>query len=123
MLSSLLDRADRLTDIERQQLEVQLSKLDQVVGGCERILRQPMPRAYNRCAGAGAGAAWLVERAGRKEGPLRWRAGARVRARAPAARARLDRRPAAPVPRCRHTQRFLLLYLTFLPFILFEYFG
>lgn len=52
-LSSLLDRSSGLTDIERQQLEVQLSLLDRVVGGCERILRQPMPRAYNRCASAG----------------------------------------------------------------------
>lgn len=62
VLSSLLDRASGLTDIERQQLELQLSLLDKVVGGCERILRQPMPRAYNRWV------RWCRTRAGELRG-------------------------------------------------------
>ncbi|PSC75297.1 UPF0187, chloroplastic [Micractinium conductrix] len=71
VLSALLDRAEPpLTDIQRQQLEAQLSHLDTVVGGCERILRQPIPYAYHR-----------------------------------------------------HTQRFLLVYVTFLPVVYFDFFG
>ncbi|KAI7838066.1 hypothetical protein COHA_008149 [Chlorella ohadii] len=48
VLSSLLDRAQGLSDIERQQLEALISHCDVITGGCERILRQPIPHAWNR---------------------------------------------------------------------------
>lgn len=48
VLSSLLDRAPGLTDIQRQQLENELNQLGVATGGCEHILRQPIPTAYSR---------------------------------------------------------------------------
>ncbi|KAL4448048.1 hypothetical protein ABPG75_005267 [Micractinium tetrahymenae] len=47
VMSRLLDQA-RLPDMERQQLENLLNQVDIVIGGCERILKQPVPYAYNR---------------------------------------------------------------------------
>ena len=46
---AFLDRAyASLHPMERQQLEALLSQCDIVIGGCERIMRQPIPQPWNR---------------------------------------------------------------------------
>jgi ion channel-forming bestrophin family protein len=47
VLDSLFDHAN-LTEFQRMQLETLLSQADGCFAACERILRQPMPIAYNR---------------------------------------------------------------------------
>ncbi|PRW20866.1 UPF0187 chloroplastic [Chlorella sorokiniana] len=70
VLSSLLNQATGLSDIERQQIEALINHCDTITGGCERIFRQPIPHAWNR-----------------------------------------------------HTLRFLLVYVTFLPFAFWPIFS
>jgi predicted membrane chloride channel (bestrophin family) len=48
VLSSLLNQATGLSDIERQQIEALINHCDTITGGCERIFRQPIPHAWNR---------------------------------------------------------------------------
>lgn len=167
MLSSLLDRAKGLTDIERQQvgrpteqavqavqaaataarqpllpsqqsacvpltapppraactlqLEALLSHMDSLVGGCERINRQPLPYAYSRCVPRSAG--------GRRRPPACPPAAACCWCNANwrwwGARGFEQRReqPLAAPCACRHTQRFLLVYVTILPLIFRDYYG
>jgi hypothetical protein len=104
VLSRLLDGAG-LEVIERQQLEALLSQLDVVIGGCERIRAQPIPYAWNRCGG-------LLGLSCKALAPL-----------SPVCLRRdgcLQVSPTAasppPMPPCSHTHRFLLFYITFLPF-------
>jgi len=50
-LSQVLSRlveVIKVNDIERMQLSDELTKLHDILGGCERILRTPIPVAYTR---------------------------------------------------------------------------
>lgn len=104
VLSRLLDRAG-LHAMERQQVEGLLSQLDVVIGGCERIRAQPIPYAWNRCV-APACSWWLA-------GPVRgspniWMVFFYVFI------------SNVVLCVCRHTHRFILCYITFLPFALWS---
>jgi hypothetical protein len=109
VLSALLDRA-QLSDIQRQQLEAQLSHFDTIIGGCERILRQAIPRAWNRWVLPGCPLVPLPNSTlplPTTISPLSCvSTGTSLRA-----------------LRCRHTHRFILVYITFLPFAFWSLFG
>jgi predicted membrane chloride channel (bestrophin family) len=69
VLSELVEAAD-ITEMQRWQMHKNLTTLHDVLGGCERILRTPIPVAYTR-----------------------------------------------------HTSRFVILWMTFLPYAIWEKFG
>ena len=99
MLSGMLLRAE-LSDYERTQVELLLNQCDTVIGACERIYSTAMPLAYNRHASlwpAVAGERVCLH-------PTWGQALSCVR------------------PRCRHAHRFLLTFITFLPFALWPLF-
>jgi predicted membrane chloride channel (bestrophin family) len=48
VMSTVLRRA-RIDSIQRSLLDQQLGELINVLGGCERIIKTPIPAAYSRC--------------------------------------------------------------------------
>jgi predicted membrane chloride channel (bestrophin family) len=53
VMSAVLARA-HLDSVQRSVLDGQLTEYMSMMGGCERILKTPIPAAYSRWAGAAA---------------------------------------------------------------------